>query len=163
MPSNIFIGGNNNPFLAQNTASEIANQKTALQQRLQQLEALEQSTQQPEQQQSNVPLFDELDSLQNELSEMQLNALQSDPEFKELNDQLGVMLQAGIILLAKPIVEGSENGNKLLKELTKLVKSKKSAIIQQTNRDMEVFAQFQEYTAKHPEATYSDFLQTLKK
>lgn len=153
--------GAGNPFLPQGTAEQIAQQQAVLMEQMQRLEAIKKGTQATKPK-SDVPLWDDLDGMTNELSEMQMELLQNDPDYKALNEHLSEMLQAAIVMLAKPVVENSENGNKLLNELIQVVKSKRNTIIKQTNADMKIFAQFQEYVKKNPNATYSEFTQTLK-
>lgn len=162
--NNIFLNGNS-PLLSSlpmGTTEQIAQQRAVLLQRMQQLDAIESGAKSTEQPKSNMPYWDELDSMTNELSEVQMEMLQGDVEYKKLNDQLSLMLQGAIVLLAKPVVENSENGRSLLKELVEVVKAKKGSIIKQTNEDMRIFAQFQEYAKLNPQATYAEFIKTLK-
>lgn len=46
----------------------------------------------------------------------------------------------------------------LLQRQLKIVRSLKSKIIQDTNREMEMFRKFREFSKAHPEVTYDEFI-----
>lgn len=54
----------------------------------------------------------------------------------------------------KEVPEGKE----LLQRQLKIVRSLKSKIIQDTNREMEMFRKFREFSKAHPEVTYDEFI-----
>ena len=49
-------------------------------------------------------------------------------------------------------------GKELLQRQLKIVRSLKSKIIQDTNREMEMFRKFREFSKAHPEVTYDEFI-----
>ncbi len=167
---NIFLGQNgSNPFIASSgnglsTPEVIAEQRATLEARLQQLAAAEQSlTSQPKAQPQTASLWSEIDDVTSDLSDPQFKTLSEDEEYAALDTQLGHMLQEAMIASAKPIVEASKNGNELLVKMRDLVKAKKASIIKQSNEELKVFNQFQEYARSNPNATYAEFLATQNK
>lgn len=49
-------------------------------------------------------------------------------------------------------------GKELLQRQLKIVKKLKGKIIQETNREMEMFRKFREFSKTHPEVTYEEFI-----
>lgn len=56
--------------------------------------------------------------------------------------------------LMQVLLEGKE----LLQRQLKIVKKLKGKIIQETNREMEMFRKFREFSKTHPEVTYEEFI-----
>jgi hypothetical protein len=83
---------------------------------------------------------------------------------KECEDTLA--LQAGIYNLAMTYQNNrfadrqqlNSEGKELLQRQLKIVRSLKSKIIQDTNREMEMFRKFREFSKAHPEVTYDEFI-----
>lgn len=70
----------------------------------------------------------------------------------------GNMVQAEILSLVKGRIEAAPEGKELLQRQLKIVRSLKSKIIQDTNREMEMFRKFREFSKAHPEVTYDEFI-----
>ena len=59
---------------------------------------------------------------------------------------------------ASLMAESTERGKELLSKQLKIVRKLKTKIINDTNREMELFNRFREYSKQHPEVTYEDFI-----
>lgn len=57
-----------------------------------------------------------------------------------------------------PSIEATPEGKELLQRQLKIVKKLKGKIIQETNREMEMFRKFREFSKTHPEVTYEEFI-----
>lgn len=55
-------------------------------------------------------------------------------------------------------IEATPEGKELLQRQLKIVKKLKGKIIQETNREMEMFKKFREFSKTHPEVTYEEFI-----
>ena len=67
-------------------------------------------------------------------------------------------MAAEILSLVKGRIEATPEGKELLQRQLKIVRSLKSKIIQDTNREMEMFRKFREFSKAHPEVTYDEFI-----
>lgn len=68
------------------------------------------------------------------------------------------MVNAEILNLVKRRIESTPEGKELLSQQLKTVKRLKSKIIDETNREMEMFRKFKEFSKQHPEITYDEFI-----
>jgi hypothetical protein len=68
------------------------------------------------------------------------------------------MVQAELLNLVKGRIESTQEGKDLLQSQLKIVKKLKGKIIQETNREMEMFRKFREFSKQHPEVTYDEFI-----
>ena len=73
------------------------------------------------------------------------------------------MVQEQILRMVKPQIEGSDNGQKLLQKVYDITVVAKKKAIQETNKEMELFKQWQNYAVAHPEATYQQFIAAINK
>lgn len=123
--------------------------------RIQQLKAQNQQAQQP------VKLiWDEIDSEIGPMSNEQKSMLLKDEDYMETYTKIQGMVQAELLNLVKGRIEGTEEGKELLQHQLKIVKKLKNKIIDETNREMEVFRRFKEFSKQCPGATYEDFIKT---
>lgn len=70
------------------------------------------------------------------------------------------MVNAEILNLVKSRIESTQEGKELLSHQLKTVKRLKSKIIDETNREMEMFRKFREFSKQHPEVTYEEFIKS---
>ena len=124
-------------------------------QRLKQLKESQQSQTQPVQRKL---IWDEIDSEINPMSSEQKSRLLQDSDYVETYNEIQSMVQAELLGLVKVKIESSERGRELLSRQLKIVKKLKSKIIEDTNREMEIFKKFKEYSKVHPEASYDEFI-----
>ena len=70
------------------------------------------------------------------------------------------MVQSEILALVKGRIESSPEGKELLEKQLKIVRKLKGKIIQETNKEMEMFRRFREFSKQNPEVTYEEFIKT---
>lgn len=103
-------------------------------------------------------IWDEIDAEIAPMSEGQKARLLQDSEYAEIYTEIQTMVQNEILNLVKGRIESTEKGKDLLSKQLKIVKKLKNKIISDTNREMELFTKFREYSKEHPSATYEDFI-----
>lgn len=110
------------------------------------------------QQQPQKLIWDEIDAEIIPMTEEQKARLLQDPEYAEVYTDLQNIVQSEILNLVKGRIESTERGKELLSKQLKIVKKLKNKIINETNREMELFNRFREYSKQHPEVTYEEFI-----
>ncbi len=110
------------------------------------------------QQQSQKLIWDEIDAEIIPMTEEQKARLLQDPEYAEVYTDLQNIVQSEILNLVKGRIESTEKGKELLSRQLRIVKKLKNKIISETNREMELFNRFREYSKQHPDVTYEDFI-----
>jgi hypothetical protein len=150
-PVNQVILGNTDPLAT--SLDNIDAQMQMYQAKLQQLKAVQQA-------QSVKLIWDDVDAEIKPMSKEQRERLFQDNDYLENYNEIQEMVQAEILNLVKPRIENTERGKELLSNQLKIVKKLKTKIINDTNREMELFVRFKEYTKQHPNATYEEFLKT---
>lgn len=88
----------------------------------------------------------------------QKESLYQNPEYKENNNKIQILVQTELLNLVKYKIENTPEGKKLLEDQLKLVKTLKAGIIEASNREIEVFREFKEYSKTNPNITYEDFI-----
>nr|DAM37193.1 MAG TPA: hypothetical protein [Crassvirales sp.] len=110
------------------------------------------------QQQPQKLIWDEIDAEIIPMTEEQKARLLQDPEYAEVYTDLQNIVQSEILNLVKGRIESTERGKELLSKQLRIVKKLKNKIISETNREMELFNRFREYSKQHPEVTYEEFI-----
>lgn len=110
------------------------------------------------QQQPQKLIWDEIDAEIIPMTEEQKARLLQDPEYAEVYTDLQSIVQSEILNLVKSKIESTERGKDLLSKQLKIVRKLKNKIISETNREMELFNRFREYSKQHPDVTYEDFI-----
>lgn len=82
---------------------------------------------------------------------------------RDINGKANAGLTLGIIGTALGAwalcrIENTPEGKELLSHQLKVVKRLKNKIIDETNREMEMFRKFREFSKQHPEVTYEEFI-----
>ena len=103
-------------------------------------------------------IWDEVDAEINPMTEEQKNMLFQDEDYVETYTKIQNMVQHEILNLVKGRIESTSEGKELLQSQLKIVKRLKGKIIQETNREMEMFRKFREFSKQHPEVTYEEFI-----
>lgn len=111
-----------------------------------------------DQQSTQKLIWDEIDAEIRPLSEEQKFRLLQNPEYADVYSRLQGMVQNEIINLVKGRIENSQEGKDLLTAQLNLVRKLKGHIVEETNKEMEVFRKFKEYSKQHPDARYEDFI-----
>ena len=110
------------------------------------------------QQQPQKLIWDEIDAEIIPMTEEQKARLLQDPEYAEVYTDLQNIVQSEILNLVKGRIESTEKGKELLSRQLRIVKKLKNRIISETNREMELFNRFREYSKQHPKITYEEFI-----
>lgn len=103
-------------------------------------------------------IWDEIDAEVAPMSEEQKARLLQDPEYAEIYTEIQRAVQNEILNLVKGRIEGTERGKELLSKQLRIVRKLKTKIINDTNREMELFNKFKEYSKQHPDVTYENFI-----
>ena len=79
-------------------------------------------------------------------------------KFIELNNQIQIKVQGELLNLVKSKVESDEEGKDLLKSLLDTIKKQKREIIEESNKELELFNKFKEFSKSNPDITYEQFI-----
>ena len=127
----------------------------------QNLEAAKQMKQQAQAVQQVVPqklIWDDIDTEIEPMTDEQKNRLLQDEDYMETYTKIQNMVNAEILNLVKGRIESTPEGKELLSHQLKTVRRLKGKIIDETNREMEMFRKFREFSKQHPEVTYEEFI-----
>lgn len=139
--------------------SNLDNQLQILEKYRQSLEAARQTMQQQVVvQQPQKLIWDEIDLEVEPLTDEQKNMLFSDNDYAETYALIQGMVQSEILNMVKAKIESTPEGKELLQNQLKNVKRLKSKIINETNREMELFKKFKEFSKSNPGITYEEFI-----
>ena len=120
--------------------------------KLQQLKALQA-------QQTPVKLiWDDIDAEVRPMTDEQKKRMFDDAEYMETYIKLNEMVQNELLNLVKAKIENTSEGKELLSHQLRIVKKLKSDIINETNREMEMFKRFKEFSKLNPGVTYEEFI-----
>ena len=158
MPMNQFILGGDSMF--SNNLDDIDTQIQRMEAYRQRLKQLKES----QQIQNNPPqrlIWDEIDQEITPMSNEQKNRLLNDQDYVSIYTELQSMVQAELLNLVKAKIEGSERGKELLSKQLKIVRKLKTKIIEDTDREMEMFKKFKEYSKEHPNTSYDEFIKEI--
>lgn len=103
-------------------------------------------------------LWDDIDAEIKPLSDEQKERLMMDNEYLSNYNAIQMLVQAELINLIKGKIEANPDGKELLQNQLRLTKRLKSKIIEDTQREMQAFKRFKEYSKSHPEVTYDEFI-----
>lgn len=120
--------------------------------RLQQIKAMQ------TQQVSVKLIWDDIDAEVRPMTEEQKKRMFEDAEYTETYIRLNEMVQTELLNLVKAKIEGTAEGKELLSQQLKIVRRLKTNIINETNREMEMFKKFKEFSKLNPGVTYEEFI-----
>ena len=161
IPINQVILGGGDPLLGNSMVGNSLDEQLQLIEKYKQnLEAAKQLRQQvqPAQQPISQPqrmIWDEIDAEISPMSDEQKTRMLQDEDYVDTYTKIQDMVQAEILSLVKGRIEATPEGKELLQRQLKIVKKLKEKIIQETNREMEMFRKF---SKTHPEVTYEEFI-----
>ena len=95
------------------------------------------------------------------LSEEQKMRLAQDEEYAQNDLSIQQLVQTEILNLVKGKIENSQAGKELLNNQLSIVRKLKKKIVEDTNKEMEAFRKFKEYSKSHPNVTYEEFIKTV--
>lgn len=154
----VLMGGD--PLLGGNTISNsIEDQLILLERYKQNLEAAKQLRQQTVVQPQPQPLiWDQIDQEVRPMTEEQKSRLFQDEDYVETYNGIQNMVNNEILNLVKSRIESTEEGKSILSKQLKIVKKLKKKIIEDTNKEMEIFTKFKEFSRNNPGVTYEEFI-----
>ena len=155
MPLNQFILGGDSMF--SNNLDDIDTQIQKMELYRQRLKQIKES-QQIQNSQPQRLIWDEIDSEITPMSSEQKSRLLQDQDYTSIYTELQSMVQSELLNLVKAKIEGSERGKDLLQKQLKIVRKLKTKIIEDTDREMEMFKRFKEYSKEHPNTSYDEFI-----
>ena len=162
IPINQVILGGGDPLLGNSMVGNSLDEQLQLIEKYKQnLEAAKQLRQQAQSVQQPVPqrmIWDEIDAEINPMTDEQKARMLQDEDYVDTYTKIQGMVQAEILNLVKGRIEATPEGKELLQRQLKIVKKLKGKIIQETNREMEMFRKFREFSKTHPEVTYEEFI-----
>ena len=103
-------------------------------------------------------IWDEIDMEISPMSTEQKNSLLQNSEYVDIYNELQSIVQVELLNLVKSKIENTEKGKELLSRQLKIIKKLKTKIIEDTNREMELFRKFKEYSKEHPNTSYEEFI-----
>lgn len=163
LPINQVILGGGDPLLGTTFSNNIDEQLKLLEKQRQVLEAAKQQRVVPQQQPQQQPqrlIWDEIDAEVIPMTEEQKSMLFQDEGYADSYNKLQSLVQTEILNLVKGRIESSPEGRELLETQLKIVKKLKGKIIETTNREMELFRKFREFSKAHPDVTYEEFVKS---
>lgn len=153
----VFLGNNQDPLLSQDLDSQI--------QSLQRYQDSLKNMRDKQQSQATMPtqelLWDKIDSEIVPLTTEQREKLFNNSEYAENNEQIQLLVQEEVLNLVRSKIELSPRGKEILSKQLHLVKNIKESVIEESNREMELFKRFREFSKSHPNVTYEEFIKTL--
>nr|DAO34829.1 MAG TPA: hypothetical protein [Crassvirales sp.] len=162
IPVNQVILGGGDPLLGNSMVGNSLDEQLQLIEKYKQnLEAAKQLRQQAQPVQQPIPqrmIWDEIDAEINPMTDEQKARMLQDEDYVDTYTKIQGMVQAEILNLVKGRIEATPEGKELLQRQLKIVKKLKGKIIQETNREMEMFRKFREFSKTHPEVTYEEFI-----
>lgn len=159
----VILGGD--PLLGGSVIGNSLDEQIQMLERYKQnLEAAKQMKQQVQQPMPQQPvptqklIWDDIDAEVAPMTDEQKSRLLQDEDYVETYTKIQNMVSTEILNLVKGRIESTPEGKELLSHQLKTVKRLKNKIIDETNREMEVFKRFREYSKQHPEVTYDEFI-----
>jgi hypothetical protein len=154
--SQINIGGD--PLL--NTQGfNIEEQLRQLEARKQALESMKQLN--PQAIPNSSILWNEIDNEVRVLSNEQLQKLFENEDYLRIYSRIQELVNTEILNIVKPRIENTQEGKQLLQEQLNIVRKMKPKIIEDANREVELFRRFREFSKANPDVTYEDFLKQM--
>ena len=106
-------------------------------------------------------IWNEIDTEVKVLSNEQLQKLFENEDYVRTYTRIQELVSAEILNLVKPRIESTPEGKQLLQEQLKLVRKMKPKIVEDSNREVELFRRFREFSKTNPEVTYDEFLKQI--
>ena len=152
--SQINIGGD--PLL-NSQGFNVDEQLRQLEARKQALESMRQLNSQP----TNSFIWDTIDNEVKVLSQEQINKLFENEEYSLIYSKIQQLVNNEIISLVKARIENTQEGKQLLQEQLNLVRKMKPKILEDSNREVELFRRFREFSKTNPDVTYDEFIKKM--
>lgn len=161
-PQYQFNLGNPDPILAGNNYS-VPDYFKGLDDEINRLNELKQRINQRQNSpQSHYSIWDEIDKEVSALTDEQKSILGKDETYVSIDRELQMMIQQELINSVRGKVENSPRGKELLETQLKNIRDKKKHIVEESNKEMELFKKFQVAVQINPNITYSEFVKNIK-
>lgn len=105
-------------------------------------------------------IWDEVDAEVNPMTDEQKARLFQNEDYCSNYNEIQGLVQMEILNLVKGRIESTERGRELLNNQLKIVKKLKTKIIDDTNKEMEMFMRFKEFSKSNPTVTYEEFIKS---
>ena len=105
-------------------------------------------------------IWDEIDAEVNPMTDEQKARLFQNEDYCSNYNEIQGLVQMEILNLVKGRIESTERGRELLNNQLKIVKKLKTKIIDDTNKEMEMFMKFKEFSKSNPTVTYEEFIKS---
>ena len=106
-------------------------------------------------------IWNEIDAEVKVLYNEQLQKLFENEDYVRTYTRIQELVSAEILNLVKPRIESSPEGKQLLQEQLSIVRRMKPKIVEDSNKEVELFRRFREFSKTNPDVTYDEFLKTL--
>lgn len=103
-------------------------------------------------------IWDKIDKEVSSMTDVQKQKLIANQDYAANATKLQAIVQEELLKLVRDKIENTANGKALLENQLDLVKKLKEQIINDTNREMDLFNRFREYSKMNPNITYDEFL-----
>lgn len=117
---------------------------------------------QPQQTVQQVNLWNEIDKEVNSLNNDQQAILAQDSVYNNISNELQMLIQQELINSVRDKVANSPRGKELLEKQLNNIRAKKDSIIEEANKELELFKKFQIAAQANPQLTYVDFCKNIK-
>lgn len=111
--------------------------------------------------QPQVNVWEEIDKEIASLTNDQKQILAQDQTYAGIEQELQFLIQQELINSVKGKVANSARGKELLDMQLKNIKDKKAKIVEEANKEAELFKKFQIATQANPNLTYAEFIKSV--
>ena len=161
-PQYQFNLGQSDPLLAnkQITPNEYIQN---IEQEMNRLNIIKQQVSQSIPKQTNtINLWESIDKEIASLTNDQKQILAKDETYASIEQELQILVQQELINSVKDKINSSTYGKELLEKQLKNIKDKKDKIVEESNKEIELFKKFQIAVQANPNLTYAEFIKAIK-
>lgn len=109
-----------------------------------------------------MKLWEQIDKEIDSLTDEQKVLLSKDEDYIRYDTALQKLVQNALVDSVKNKVANSKEGKAILEKQLLNIKDKKSAIIKESNKEIELFKRFQTAVQINPNLTYNEFINSIK-
>lgn len=109
---------------------------------------------------NNEFIWEKIDSEILPMTEEQRQKMMNNKEYFDTYSKIQNLVQTELLNLVKSKIENSVDGKKLLNRQLEIIRSIKKSIIDETNKELEIFNKFKEYSKSNPDVTYEEFIKS---
>lgn len=108
---------------------------------------------------SQSPVWDEIDSTLSGLSDREFQFINNNPEFQESSDMITAILNREYLKIMRPRVESTKDGKDALEKHLTLVKRLKKSAADEVNKK---YSMLDEYMEKYSDMSFNDYVAMKK-